>query len=62
MGQWIFPLDPDCPGVIKFNRIYEDPMSEYAPMEDFWEDFQRRHRPTCGRCQQYGVDNVEVEY
>jgi hypothetical protein len=66
MPSWHTPLDPQCPGVEHAFQIevapgewIDDPMA--APVwDDLWEDFEKRHRATCERCQEYGAANVEV--
>jgi hypothetical protein len=57
------PLDPECPKVANFmSCLFDDPMTEEmgAPTDDIVEGFERRHRTTCRRCQQYGAANIEV--
>lgn len=31
-----------------------------APVDDIMEGFERKHRKTCKRCQEYGAANIEV--
>jgi len=58
----IFPTDPDCPSVAEFRSVlFEDPMSEYAPLDDVTRDFDRQHLPSCERCQVFAIANAEVE-
>ncbi len=61
------PLDPDCPDAQKevFQRIEDmnnDPMTAAmgAPVDEFQEDWENKHRCKCKRCQQYGAANIEV--
>jgi hypothetical protein len=36
--------------------LFGDPtMAMGAPVEDITEEFERRHRKQCERCQEYGV-------
>lgn len=62
MPRWEMPLDPDCPEVAAAHEAQaNDPMWAYADIgEEWWEDFGKRHRPDCERCQEYGAANVEV--
>lgn len=39
----------------------DDPMASFC-WDDLWEGFETRHRMNCGRCQEYGAANVDVEY
>jgi hypothetical protein len=43
--------------------LFDDPMTEAmgAPTDDICEGFERKHRATCQRCQEYGAANVEVQ-
>ena len=52
-----YPLDPECPVVAEFmEALFGDPtMAMGAPVEDITEEFERRHRKQCKRCQEYGV-------
>ena len=52
-----YPLDPECPVVAEFmETLFGDPtMAMGAPVEDITEEFERRHRKQCKRCQEYGV-------
>lgn len=56
------PLDPECPEVSQFHQMHdEDPISQQCGcMEEIFEGFERSHRQTCGRCQEYGATNIEV--
>ena len=57
------PVDPDCPKVREFyDTILDDPMTEAmgAPVDDIFEDFDRKHVSHCRRCQEYGCANIEV--
>jgi hypothetical protein len=56
--RYISPLDPECPVVAEFmETLFGDPttMAMGAPVEDITEEFERRHRKQCRRCQEYGV-------
>ena len=56
--RYISPLDPECPVVAEFmETLFGDPttMAMGAPVEDITEEFERRHRKQCKRCQEYGV-------
>jgi hypothetical protein len=57
------PLDPECPKVSNYmSSLFDDPMTAAmgAPTDDIIEGFERNHRHTCERCQQYGAANIEV--
>lgn len=56
------PLDPECPEVAEFAQMLEtDPMVAWSGVgDDLAEDFERRHRQKCERCQLYGAANIEV--
>jgi hypothetical protein len=61
--NWHAPCDPECPVVETYmTTLFEDPMtSAYgAPTDDITDGFERKHRPTCLRCQHYGAANIEV--
>ena len=63
MAKWHAPIDPECPEVADFyESLYGDPMTQAmgAPVGDISEDFERKHRATCTRCQEYGAANIEV--
>ena len=53
--RWV--LDPECPVVAEFmETLFGDPaMAMGAPVEDITEEFERRHRKQCKRCQEYAV-------
>ena len=54
----VYPLDPECPVVAEFmETLFGDPttMAMGVPVEDITEEFERRHRKQCKRCQEYGV-------
>ena len=50
-------LDPECPVVAEFmESLFGDPaMAMGAPVEDITEEFERRHRNQCKRCQEYAI-------
>jgi hypothetical protein len=57
------PLDPDCPDVERFiSALFGDPMTDAidAPTDDIVKGFERTHRRTCKRCQEYGAANIEI--
>jgi hypothetical protein len=58
-----YPLDPQCPVVAEFmETLFGDPsMAMGAPVEDIIEEFERRHRKQCKRCQEYGVRHRVTE-
>jgi len=62
--RWHAPLDPDCEDVRQFEReMDEDPMNDHIPgdvLSDIREDFARKHRAKCRRCQEFGCANIEV--
>jgi hypothetical protein len=65
MSRYHAPLDPACPVVREYgDALCEDRITTelVAPVDEILEDFERRHRPTCKRCQAYGVANIEVVY
>lgn len=66
--HWYAPLDPECPKAKKevYDRLDEmnnDPMTAAmgAPVEDFAEEWERKHRAQCKRCQAYGAENIDVQ-
>jgi hypothetical protein len=62
-GRWVAPLDPDCPTVERFNESLDDPMTRASGCsDDIVESFERQHRKTCTRCQEYGAANLDVQY
>jgi hypothetical protein len=44
------------------DTLFNDPMTDAmgAPTGDICEGFERKHRKTCPRCQEYGAANIEV--
>lgn len=56
------PLDPDCPVACAFfETLDHDPMTAASGCGDeIAEAFERKHRRTCARCQEFGVANIEV--
>src|SRR5262245_32218010 len=62
MPRWHLPLDPDCPAVTRvIEAQMNDPIWASAGVEEeWWEDFEKRHRSGCDRCREYGVINIEV--
>jgi hypothetical protein len=55
--RYVYPLDPECPVVAEFmETLFGDPtMAMGAPVDDITEEFERRHRKQCKRCQEYGA-------
>ena len=55
--RYVHSLDPECPVVAEFmEALFGDPtMAMGAPVEDITEEFERRHRKQCKRCQEYAV-------
>lgn len=65
MARWHAPCDPECPEYAEFcNALMDDPMTHAygAPVNDIMQDFERKHRAKCKRCQEYGAANIDVEY
>jgi hypothetical protein len=59
--RWNYPLDPNCPEVIALDGVLDDPMTVASGVGDeIMEDFERKHRSKCKRCQEFGAANVEV--
>jgi hypothetical protein len=60
--RWHAPLDPDCPEVRRYREMTDDdPIMEMSGCAgEFYEDFERRHRARCPRCQAYGAENIEI--
>ncbi len=61
-GQWYMPLDPDCDEANEaLSAIWDDPMTAYSGIgSEIAEGFERRHRSSCERCQEYGAANIEA--
>ena len=61
--QYIYPLDPACPEFSDFmERCFNDPMVQQAGIwTELREDFERSHRKECKRCQDFGLDNVDID-
>ena len=56
------PLDPKCPEVAKYKiDMLNDKFGEAmgAPLDEFWQDFERIHRSKCKRCQYFGSEHIE---
>lgn len=63
MAHWHAPLDPDCPKVEEFMQSADDPMMQQSGcFGEFLEDFEKKHRSECERCQEYGAANIEAVY
>lgn len=62
-GRYVYPLDPDCPDVIEYCKMADDPIMQMSGCwGEFYEDFATKHRRECKRCQEFGAANVDVEY
>lgn len=64
MGQWHAPLDPDCPEVARFRAALDGDLmgrAMHAPLDEIWEEFAKKHRTTCNRCQAYGTAHIEAD-
>ncbi len=63
-GRWVYPVDPDCPEVAQYvSDLWDDPMtSESGCGSEIQEAWESKHRVKCGRCQEYGAANVDVDY
>lgn len=60
--QWRRPVDPECPEVKRYrSTLLDDPMSQYAPVDDILENWDRKHIQSCQRCQDYGAANIQTE-
>jgi len=62
--RYVYQLDPECPVVAEFmETLFGDPttMAMGAPVDDITEEFERRHRKQCKRCQEYGVRHRVTE-
>jgi hypothetical protein len=62
--RYVYPLDPECPVARAYiEGLLDDPMTDAmgAPVDDIIAAFERRHRRSCLRCQEYGTANVVVE-
>ena len=64
MAYWQASLDPQCPEVENFNNgFWDDPITiESGCGDEIFEAWERKHRNSCERCQQYGCENIEVVY
>jgi hypothetical protein len=61
--KYYIPLDPNCPAATEYICcLVDDEMTKAmgAPVDEILEDFERRHRLKCKRCQEYGAANIEV--
>ena len=61
--RWHAPADPECPEVEKFmSSLFDDPMTAAmgAPTDDICAGWEKKHRATCKRCQEFGAANIEV--
>lgn len=64
-GRWVYPVDPECPEVQKHHEtLVEDPMTSAmgAPVGEFIDAFEKKHRASCTHCQEHGAENADVEY
>jgi hypothetical protein len=65
MRRFHAPCDPECPEFGSYLRaLVEDPMGRAmgAPLDEFIEAYEKRHRTKCKHCMEYGAKNIEVEY
>lgn len=66
MPEWYTPLDFDCPVVREWeSTFFGDPMTDSVPGDvigDITSDWERKHRASCQRCQEFGVANIEIRY
>lgn len=64
MMEYHAPLDPACPYYKDFmETLLNDPMTSAmgAPVDEIIEDYEKKHRQKCKRCQEYGLANIEVK-
>jgi hypothetical protein len=64
MTKWHAPLDPDCPANREFiQALLSDEMTIAmgAPVDEIVEDFEKKHRAKCKRCQEYGAANMDIQ-
>ncbi len=62
--RYHMPVDPECPEVREYvDTLLNDPMTHAmgAPVDEILEDFERKHRQHCTRCQEYGAANIEIK-
>ena len=65
--RWCAPCDPDCPGykseVLEPLEVMDnDPMTHamHAPVGEFADAWENKHRAKCKRCQEYGASNIDI--
>ena len=60
--KWYAPLDPNCPEVQDFHlRFWDDPITQTCGCADeIVEAWENKHRRNCSRCQDYGMENIDV--
>ena len=63
-GEWYAPLDPDCPVAEEYYRMHdEDPISQTCGcLDEIFAHWEAKHRRECKRCQEYGLENIDVVY
>jgi hypothetical protein len=57
------PLDPECPAVAEFMvSLLGDPMTTAmgALNDEICKEFERKHRQSCKRCQEFGAANIQA--
>jgi len=61
-AHYEMPLDPDCEVAKDYlSSLWDDPMTAYSGVGDeIQESFEKEHRVSCERCQEYGAANVEA--
>lgn len=56
-----FPVDPECPEVIRHHQSDDDPMNALCGcMDEIQDDWDKRHLSQCERCREFGCANIEV--
>jgi hypothetical protein len=59
MAEWYTPLDPDCPNN-PMEAFYADPITIAYGANDVDQLVEKSHRSKCKRCQEYGLENIDV--
>lgn len=59
--SWYAPLDPDCPDN-PMEAFWADPMTGAYGANDCDTLLENNHKAKCKRCQEYGLENIEVQY
>ena len=57
-AKWLYPIDPQCPTILKFVGLLYDRPNKYYDMSigDVWDMYSREHYHVCKRCQQHFHD------